>query len=253
MYAEERQAAIVARARAEGRVEVASLAETLGVTTETVRRDLTALERVGVLRRVHGGAIPVERLGFEPAVDTREQVATSEKEAIAKAAINELPVDGAIALDAGTTTLRLAEAIPADRELTVVTNGLPIAMTLASRPNLTVHLVAGRVRSRTLAAVGEASVAFLRDVYVDVAFLGANGFSADRGFTTPDSDEAATKRALIGAAGRAVVLADSSKHGVNHFASFAGVEDVDLLITDAGLDARKVTALESAGLQVVRA
>lgn len=253
MYAEERQAAIVEQARIDGRVEVASLAESLGVTTETVRRDLTALERAGVLRRVHGGAIPVERLGFEPAVDTREQVATSEKEAIAKAALNELPVDGAIALDAGTTTLRLAEAIPADRELTVVTNGLPIAMTLAARPNLTVHLVAGRVRSRTLAAVGEASVAFLRDVYVDVAFIGANGFSAERGFTTPDADEAATKRALIACAGRSVVLADSSKYGVNHFAAFAGADDVDLLITDGGLDARKATGLETAGLTVVRA
>lgn len=253
MYAEERQAAIAARARAEGRVEVASLAETLDVTTETVRRDLTALERAGVLRRVHGGAIPVERLGFEPAVDTREQVATTEKEAIAKAALNELPMDGAIALDAGTTTLRLAEAIPADRELTVVTNGLPIAMTLATRPNLTVHLVPGRVRSRTLAAVGEASVAFLKDLYVDVAFLGANGFSLERGFTTPDAGEAATKKALIGSAGRSVVLADSSKHGGNHFAVFADLDDVDLLITDAGLDARKTSELETAGLQVVRA
>lgn len=253
MYAEERQAAIAARARAEGRVEVASLAETLDVTTETVRRDLTALERAGVLRRVHGGAIPVERLGFEPAVHTREQVATTEKEAIAKAALNELPMDGAIALDAGTTTLRLAEAIPADRELTVVTNGLPIAMTLATRPNLTVHLVPGRVRSRTLAAVGEASVAFLKDLYVDVAFLGANGFSLERGFTTPDAGEAATKKALIGSAGRSVVLADSSKHGGNHFAVFADLDDVDLLITDAGLDARKTSELETAGLQVVRA
>src|SRR3954453_5300759 len=115
MFAEERQQEILRRARAEGRVDVVRLAEEFSITSETVRRDLTALERAGVLRRVHGGAIPVERLGFEPAVDTREQVATSEKEAIAKAALNELPVDGAIALDAGTTTLRLAEAIPPGR------------------------------------------------------------------------------------------------------------------------------------------
>jgi DeoR family fructose operon transcriptional repressor len=253
MYAEERQAAILGRARSEGRVDVATLAESLGVTTETVRRDLTALERAGVLRRVHGGAIPVERLGFEPPVDTREQVATAEKEEIAKAALNELPVDGAIALDAGTTTLRLAEAIPTDRELTVVTNGLPIAMLLAGRANLTVHIVSGRVRGRTLAAVGESTVDGLRGLYVDVAFVGANGFSVERGFTTPDAAEAATKRALIGAAGRTVVLADSSKAGVNHFAIFAGLEDVDLLITDAGLDSRTTGELEATGLQVVRA
>jgi DeoR family fructose operon transcriptional repressor len=124
---------------------------------------------------------------------------------------------------------------------------------LAGRPNLTVHLVPGRVRSRTLAAVGDASVAFLRELYVDVAFIGTNGFSVERGFTTPDADEAATKRALIASAGRSVVLADSSKHGVNHFAAFGAVEDVDLLITDAGLDAARASGLEAAGLQVVRA
>lgn len=253
MYAEERQAEIAGRARAAGRVDVASLAEDLGVTTETVRRDLTALERAGVLRRVHGGAIPVERLGFEPAVDTREGVAISEKEAIAKAALNELPVDGAIALDAGTTTLRLAEAIPADSELTVVTNSLPIAGLLATRPHLTVHLVGGRVRGRTLAAVGESSVSYLRGLYVDVAFLGANGFTAERGFTTPNSAEAATKRALIGCAGRSVVLADSSKVGVNHFAAFAAADDIDLMITDHRLGAEAAAEIEATGLQVVRA
>lgn len=253
MYAEERQAEIATRARARGRVDVASLAEEFGVTTETVRRDLTALERAGVLRRVHGGAIPVERLGFEPAVDTRETVAINEKEAIAKAALNELPVDGAIALDAGTTTLRLAEAIPADSELTVVTNSLPIATLLATRPNLTVHMVGGKVRGRTLAAVGETSIAYLRDLYVDVAFIGANGFSLEHGFTTPNSTEAATKRALIGCAGRSVVLADSTKIGVNHFAAFAAPGDIDLLITDHHVDAATAAEIESAGLQVVRA
>lgn len=253
MYAEERQAAIADLARSVGRVDVAGLADRLGITTETVRRDLTALERAGVLRRVHGGAIPVERLGFEPPVDSREKVATAEKEAIAKAALNELPVDGAIALDAGTTTLRLAALIPSDRELTVVTNGLPIASLLASKANLTVHTLGGRVRSRTMATVGETTVEALRETYVDVAFVGANGFSLDRGFTTPDKEEAATKRALIASAGRAVVLADSSKSGSNHFATFAAITDVDTLITDASLDASQAGELEAAGLHVVRA
>jgi DeoR family transcriptional regulator, fructose operon transcriptional repressor len=93
-------------------VDVVALAEDLRVTTETIRRDLTVLERAGVLRRVHGGAIPVERLGFEPALATRDAVMTAEKERIAKAAVEELPRDGAIIIDAGTTTGRLAEAIP---------------------------------------------------------------------------------------------------------------------------------------------
>src|ERR671917_1271943 len=133
MYAEERQRHIAVAARAAGRVDVAELSAELEVTAETIRRDLSVLERHGVLRRVHGGAIPVERLGFEPAVAARDVVMTAEKERIAKAALAELPEDGAVIIDAGTTTGRLAEAIPADRELTVVVNSPPLATLLAAR------------------------------------------------------------------------------------------------------------------------
>src|SRR3954465_13136013 len=94
MYAEERQQEILRRTREAGRVDVMTLAEDFGVTMETIRRDLTALERSGTLRRVHGGAIPVERLGFEPALAARDAVMTAEKERIAKAALAELPADG---------------------------------------------------------------------------------------------------------------------------------------------------------------
>ena len=132
MYAEERQRLIVERARAGGRVEVAALAEELGVTTETVRRDLTTLERHALLRRVHGGVIPIERLGFEPALAARDSVLTVEKERIARLALAELPDEGTILLDAGTTTARLAALLPTDRELVVLTNALPIAMSLPS-------------------------------------------------------------------------------------------------------------------------
>src|SRR5260221_219094 len=115
MYAEERQQEILRRARAAGRVDVMTLAEELDVTTETIRRDLTVLERAGVLRRVHRGAIPVERLGFEPALAARDEVLTAEKERIAKAALAELPADGAIIIDAGSTTGRLVQVLPTDR------------------------------------------------------------------------------------------------------------------------------------------
>src|SRR4051812_50111703 len=118
MYAEERQRHIAAAPRAAGRVDVAELSAELKVTAETIRRDLTVLERHGLLRRVHGGAIPVERLGFEPAVAARDTVLVAEKERIAKAALSELPSEGAVLFDAGTTTGRLAEVLPADRELT---------------------------------------------------------------------------------------------------------------------------------------
>src|SRR6476469_1658041 len=171
MYAEERQQHIVDRARREGRVDVAELAAELAVTGETIRRDLTILERHGLLRRVHGGAIPVERLGFEPGVADREGKFAGEKERIAKAALDELPDGGAVIFDAGTTTVRLAEMLPMDRELTVVTHALPVAMVLAMRPGITLHLVGGTVRGRTLAAVGSWAERELADIHADVAFL----------------------------------------------------------------------------------
>lgn len=253
MYAEERHAAILERARTNGRVDVSALAAEFDVTPETVRRDLTSLERRGLLRRVHGGAIPVERLGFEPGLTARDAALGPEKQRIARAALAELPAEGAILLDAGTTTARLAEILPADRELTVMTNAVPIAMTLSSRRNVTVLTVGGRVRGRTLAMVDEWALRVLADTYVDVAFLGTNGVSVERGLTTPDVAEAAVKRAMLRAARRVVVLADHTKVGNDYFARFGDLEEVDTLITDSGLDETLAGELEAAGPRVVLA
>jgi DeoR family transcriptional regulator, fructose operon transcriptional repressor len=253
LFAEQRQQRIVEQARQAGRVDVAELAAELAVTPETVRRDLTALERQGVLRRVHGGAIPVERLGFEPGLAARDAVRRAEKERIAKAALSELPVEGSILLDAGTTTARLAEVMPVNRDLIVVTNSLPIALSLSVRPGLTVRLVGGRVRGRTQAVVDDWALRVLGDTYVDVAFVGTNGISVERGLTTPDPAEAAVKQAMLAAARRVVVLADHTKVGAVHFARFGGLREVAVLITDSGLDADVAARLEAAGPTVVRA
>lgn len=254
MYAEERRTAIAQLARRDGRVEVAGLAAAFDVTPETVRRDLTDLEQRGVLRRVHGGAIPVERLSVEPAVAERAVLHTAEKARIATAALDELPASGGtIVLDAGTTTGAFAEVLPRDRELTVVTNSVPIALALADRRNLQLLLVGGRVRSRTLATVDDWAVRTLDELSVDVAFVAANGIDPVRGLTTPDPAEAAIKRALLRAGRRVVLLADHTKVGDDHFVRFGALDDVDVLITDAGLEAEDHTVLTDAGLPVVLA
>lgn len=253
MYQEERLTAILEKARTDGRVDVGELATDFEVTPETVRRDLTSLERHGLLRRVHGGAIPVERLGFEPGVSARTELMAREKERIARAALAEVPVEGAILLDAGTTTVRLAELLPADRELTVVTNAVPIASLLSGRPNITLMLVGGRVRGRTLGAVDQWALDVLADTYVDVAFLGTNGISLQRGLTTPDIAEASVKRAMLHAGRRVVVLADHTKVGMDCFARFGDLEDVDTFITDEGLDVDTAAELRARGPKVVSA
>lgn len=253
MYAEERQGAIAEQARAQGRVDVAELALAFSVSLETVRRDLTSLERSGVLRRVHGGAIPAERLRHEPALAVRAGERTVEKRRIAEAALAELGGATTVLLDAGSTTARLADLLPTGRELTVVTNALPIAMALAHRTDLTVLLLGGRVRPRTLATVDHMALAALADLCVDVAFLGTNGLSTERGFTTADPAEAAVKRAMVHAARRAVVLADASKVGEDQLARFAALDDVETLILDSSVDPRIAAELEAAGPRVVLA
>ncbi|MEU2953693.1 DeoR/GlpR family DNA-binding transcription regulator [Streptomyces xanthochromogenes] len=251
MYAPERQQEILRIARESGRVDVLSLAETFQVTAETVRRDLKALDRAGLVRRVHGGAIPAGRLDFEPDLAERESTAADEKDRIAHAALAELPAEGSVILDAGSTIARLAAVLPLESGLTLVTHALPVAARLADHPSIDLHLVGGRVRHRTRAAVDAWALRAYGEIRADVVFLGTNGFSAAHGLTTPDLAEAAVKRAAIGAARRVVLLADSDKHGQEHFARFADMADVDLLITDSGLAPEDIAAIEAAGTNVI--
>ena len=253
VYAEERQRAVVERARDEGRVEVGELASAFGVSAETIRRDLSALEGLGLLRRTHGGAMPVERLRLEPELAERQAAMSEEKARIARAALRFVPSRGAIFLDAGTTTGALAEVLPENEDLTVVTNCLPTASVLASRQAVNVVIVGGRVRARTLSAVDDMAARFLEGFVPDVAFVAANGLSVGRGLTTPDAAEAAAKRAMIRAARRVVLLVDHTKFAQEHFVRFAEVGAVDVVVTDTGLGAGAARELEEAGVEVVRA
>ena len=180
LYPEERQQAIAALVAERGRLAVTAVAEQFGVTTETVRRDLAVLERAGMLRRVHGGAVPAGALTLvEPGLGERHGTRTEAKRAIAAAALDLLPgTDGSIVLDGGTHHGR-ARRRPARRPpALVVTNSVPIAARLSAAPGITLHVLGGRVRGITQTAVGEATVRALADLRVDVAFLGANGISA---------------------------------------------------------------------------
>ncbi|NGN69466.1 DeoR/GlpR transcriptional regulator [Streptomyces sp. A7024] len=252
MYAPERQQEILRLAREGGRVDVLSLAEEFQVTAETIRRDLKALDRAGLIRRVHGGAIPRGGLDFEPDLAERESTAADEKDRIAEAALAELPDGGSVILDAGSTVARLAGVLPPESSFTVITHALPVAARLADHPGIDLHLVGGRVRHRTRAAVDAWALRAYGEVNADVAFIATNGYSLDAGLTTPDLAEGAVKRAVIGAARRVVLLADSGKFGAQHLARFGSLAGVDLLITDTGLAPEDARAIKAQGTEVVR-
>lgn len=253
MYAEERQQAMAQLVTEHGRLSVAAIAEQFDVTTETVRRDLSALERIGLVRRVHGGAVPAGSLAvIESGLGERDQANTAEKERIAKAALEQLPpAGGTILLDAGSTTGRFARLLPRDHRLTVLTHAVPIAARLAGQPQIDLHLLPGRVRSTTQAAVGADTIAALERLRVDVAFLGTNGITVDHGLSTPDHEEAAAKRAMLAAARLVVCLTDSSKVGAEAAIRFATLEQLDLVVTDEQIDTVDREAIAAAGPEVV--
>jgi DeoR family transcriptional regulator, fructose operon transcriptional repressor len=240
VYPEERQQAIAGLVTQRGRVAVTAVAEHFGVTT-------------GMLRRVHGGAVPVGALTVvEPGLGERRGTRIEAKRRIAAAALALLPGNsGSVILDGGSTTAALAELLPGDRALVVATNSVPIAARLAGSPGVTLHVLGGRVRGITQAAVGESTLAALSDLRADVVFLGTNGISAGHGFSTPDEAEAAVKRAIARAGQRVVVLGDSSKLGREHLVRFASVEDVDVLVTDDEADPAVVAELEYGGIEVL--
>lgn len=255
MYAEERHQAIAELVASRGRVAVTELASRFDVTTETVRRDLSQLERLQLVRRVHGGAVSTHSVTMlEPRLSDRDQEHTPEKDRIAHAAVSLLPEGGGtLLIDAGTTTARLAAALPATEPWTVITHSVPIAALLAPLPHIELHLLPGRVRSATLAAVGHATAEAIAQFRADLAFLGTNGVSVRHGLSTPDAEEAATKRAIVASAQRVVVLADASKIGQERAVRFASLDEVDVLVTDAAITPTDAADLEAAGLDVVRA
>jgi DeoR family transcriptional regulator, fructose operon transcriptional repressor len=255
MYAEERHQAIAELVASRGRVAVTELASHFEVTTETVRRDLSQLERLKLLRRVHGGAVSMRSVTMlEAQLPDRDHAQATEKERIARAAVALLPEGGGTLLvDAGSTTVRLAAQLPPTEHWTVITHAVPIAALLAPLPHIELQLLPGRVRTATQAAVGQATVEAIRQFRADVAFVGTNGISVRHGLSTPDPEEAATKRAIVESAQRVVVLADATKVGQERTVRFADLDDIDVVVTDDSIVRADVSAFEAAGLEVVRA
>jgi DeoR family fructose operon transcriptional repressor len=249
----DRQQGIYMLALSQGSVDVGDLARRYGVTTETIRRDLSDMQGRQMLRRVHGGAVPVERMNHEPMVDARDMVNADEKLRIATKALAEVPERGSVIIDSGSTGARLAEVFPVDRDVHVVTNSLVTALTLSRRGLRDLTVLGGTVRTKRLAMVDETTPAELQHMAIDVLFMSCDGLSFQHGLTTPYREEHTIKRAMIKRAHRVVALVDQSKFGNMQMFSFAKFDEIDVLVTDTRVDPEAAEFLASHGMTVHRA
>lgn len=253
MLAEQRRRGILEELERSDSVSVAFLSEQFGVSDMTIRRDLDVLSSRNLLRKVHGGAVPVVgKAATEPHFAQKRELHMPEKQAISREAVRLIEPGDTVAFSAGTTTWTVAAALRADaRDLTFITNSTNIALTLQANGWEQIVLSGGIFRTPSDALVGPYADRILGTLNADVLFLGVHGIDAKAGLTTPNIAEAETNRCLVEAAQKVVLVADSSKLGVVALAKIVPLSKVDVLITDENADAELLRDVEVSGVQVI--
>ncbi|MEU3048122.1 MULTISPECIES: DeoR/GlpR family DNA-binding transcription regulator [unclassified Streptomyces] len=263
MSKHERWNALLELLAAEGRVEVEEAAGTLRVSPATIRRDLDELAGQQMLVRTRGGAV-AHGVSYELPLRYKSARHASEKQRIAEAAADLIGQGEVVGLNGGTTTTEVARVLalraggahrdapePRAPFLTVVTNALNIAGELAVRPQIKIVVTGGVARPQTYELVGPLAAGVLGEVVLDVAVLGVDALDAELGVMTRHEDEASVSRQFAERARRVVVVADSSKMGRRAFARICGLERVDVVVTDAGIDGESATRLKEAGIRLL--
>jgi DeoR family transcriptional regulator, fructose operon transcriptional repressor len=236
--------------RERGSVRGRELADALGVTDETIRRDLSRLEEQGVVRRAHGGAVAL-RSTDETDTSFRLREHAAEKVAIGKRAAELVRDRSSIVLDSGTTTLCLAKALHAKQDLVVVTTAVTNAIELVGNPRTTVVMTGGVIRPSTFGASGQLAAATLRGLHVDQAFIAIHSVSVEGGLTYPLFEEVDAKRAMIEAATEVILLADHSKFGRQSLVRVAPITAVQRIVTTPGIDPGEAAAIRDLGIDLI--
>ncbi|QTH45156.1 DeoR/GlpR transcriptional regulator [Cohnella sp. LGH] len=253
MLVAERYEKIVGLVNERGSIRVSELSELCQVTEETIRRDLDRLERAGRLRRSHGGAVSVkETTALHPEIPyaVREITNADEKKRIALEAIKRISPNDRILLDASSTAWYMAADVP-DIDLTVLTNSIKVATELSNKEKIQVISTGGILAQRSLSFVGPLAERSLDAYHVDKVFLSCKGVHLERGISESNELQARIKERMIGMADEVILLADSSKFGVQAFTHVADLSEVDMIITDRRMPAETIEQLEGRGIAVV--
>lgn len=254
MMAEERRFRIREMLSVQRTVSASELREILQVTAATVRRDLAELEKEGVLVRSHGGAVSrASSTNFQPSYDALGRSNQAEKEAIAREA-ERLILDGeTVFLEGSTTVYDLARRLCHRNRLTVVTNSPPIVFQLQRSPSVAVICTGGELRKDVFYLSGVWAQHALSEIRVDKAILGISAIDPVYGISTASQAEAQIKKMILKAAKVRIALADHSKFGNQGFAYVGPVTDIDILVTDSGVDPKYIRPLRETGVELILA
>lgn len=249
MFAAERRDFLLARLANDGKVVAKDVAAELGLSDDSVRRDLREMAAAGLCQRVYGGALPNSPALADYAA--RHDVAPESKRRVASAAVRLIEPGATVTLDGGTTTLAVVNAMPPDLDCTVITHSPTIAAALVSHPTVEVFLLGGRLFKHSAVTCGAVAAEAAAAISADLFFLGVTGVHPERGLTTGDPDEAAMKRALSARAAETYVLASAEKIGAVSPYTVMDLGSVTGVITDASTQDQTVQALSRAGVTVI--
>ncbi|PKR88877.1 DeoR family transcriptional regulator [Pleomorphomonas diazotrophica] len=249
MLTSERKALIQQVLRQEGRLVAKDFSQKLGVSEDTIRRDLRELAGEGLLQRVHGGALPASSAVADFA--SREQVGSSVKAKLGQAAARMIQPGQIVFLDGGTTNVQLARHLPSDLKAVVITHSPSIAVELVRHPHVEVELIGGRLFKHSIVAVGATSAEAISRIRADLFFMGATGVHPETGVTTGDREEAAIKALIARQSAETIVLATEEKLGAASPYQIMPLSDIGTLVTVAGLPEETLRSFRSSGLALV--
>ncbi len=235
--------------RVEGKLVAKDLSEALGVSEDTVRRDLRELAEAGKLQRVHGGALP--RSAVTGTHEARRHQASAGKVAVARAAVGLVENGQVIVLDGGTTALEVVRHLPPDLEATVVTHSPTTAAALAEHPAVEVVVIGGILYKNGIVAVGAQTVEAYSFVNADICFQGIWSIHPEVGISLPDFEEARVKRTMIESADRVVALASAEKLGTVSSFGVAPASAFTHLVTESIVPDEILDPFRKLGLEVV--
>lgn len=233
-----------------GRITVDELIDIFKVSGATIRRDLEFLEGQGLIARAHGGAMSKSRVSLEPDFFEEKEKFLEEKKRIGQEAAKLIEEGEVIFLEASTTVLGLARNLPNHKNLTVVTNSLDIAQELGGKEGITLIITGGSPGRRTRALIGPLTEATLSQMRIDKAFMGVSALDLTYGIMMPTLEEAETRKKIVKASNKIIVLSDHSKFGKQSFACVNPLQSIDILITDRGIPEKMTVALERLGIEV---